>query len=404
VPPGQQPETTPHLYNDLKDHLRAKDRDRAIESYYQLLSSGRPLSEIIAAGIEQVQGPEKPLVAVDSAVVPPRAVGGALLSATETSATSTEAPHGADDKPPLQSIPELLLGHPAFSGSNDIHPAGYLGSVVAPHEERAEAHSDTLQHTKEQNIAVPNFYFDVVSRKVRLVTICMVCGGTLGLAGVGGISFLHRDSEPAVKVSQAVAGRVEANPSTPDHVPLHATTNTAAAPLVPTVTTTEMGSNPAKQGKLADSEAAENRALSRQGEIPPVRPISPVASTIHNPIDQQNPPADGSAIDIKTSPQNSEARLLGKGEIEAFLSRGDALFIAGDITSARLFYHYGADAGDSSAALRLGETFDPRFLQRAKLSYIRGDAQTAAFWYNRASELGSADATLLLNRNSSLDK
>src|SRR5579864_5046167 len=38
-----------YLYQELKERLRAKDKEGAIEAYYQLLSEGRPLSEIIAA-------------------------------------------------------------------------------------------------------------------------------------------------------------------------------------------------------------------------------------------------------------------------------------------------------------------------------------------------------------------
>jgi hypothetical protein len=38
---------------------------------------------------------------------------------------------------------------------------------------------------------------------------------------------------------------------------------------------------------------------------------------------------------------------------------------AGDIASARLFYQHAADAGNGSAALRLGASYDPGFLSRA---------------------------------------
>src|SRR5438128_9971649 len=78
------------------------------------------------------------------------------------------------------------------------------------------------------------------------------------------------------------------------------------------------------------------------------------------------------------------------------LSRGDSLFGAGDVASARLFYERAADAGDGEAALRLGETFDPNFLKRAKLRAFRGDPASAEFWYRRARELGVAEAEILL--------
>jgi hypothetical protein len=75
-------------------------------------------------------------------------------------------------------------------------------------------------------------------------------------------------------------------------------------------------------------------------------------------------------------------------EIAALVIRGDGFLGARDITSARLFYERAADAGNASAALRLGATFDPGFLSRAGIREILGDATQAAFWYRRARDLG----------------
>ena len=81
---------------------------------------------------------------------------------------------------------------------------------------------------------------------------------------------------------------------------------------------------------------------------------------------------------------------------QALLSRGDAFFSAGDVTSARLFYQRGADAGDGTAALRQGETFDAAFLERAHLGRVPSDLEKAASWYRRARDLGNAEAQILL--------
>jgi hypothetical protein len=78
------------------------------------------------------------------------------------------------------------------------------------------------------------------------------------------------------------------------------------------------------------------------------------------------------------------------------LVRGDALFAAGDLTSARLFYERAANAGDAQAALRLGETYDPAFLVPKRFGGGKGDAGLAGHWYLRADALGSAEAGLLL--------
>ena len=89
------------------------------------------------------------------------------------------------------------------------------------------------------------------------------------------------------------------------------------------------------------------------------------------------------------------AGALSAAERQALISRGDALFGAGDVASARLFYDRAADDGDAAAALRLGETFDPGFLRRARLR-VPGDPVQARFWYWRARELGHRDADLML--------
>jgi TPR repeat protein len=96
---------------------------------------------------------------------------------------------------------------------------------------------------------------------------------------------------------------------------------------------------------------------------------------------------------VKAAP--SQEQPSSPAETAALLERGDRLFGTGDVASARLFYERAADAGDSQAALRLGETFDPAFLQRAQLR-VPGDRGLAVFWYGRARELGADEAEILL--------
>jgi TPR repeat protein len=88
--------------------------------------------------------------------------------------------------------------------------------------------------------------------------------------------------------------------------------------------------------------------------------------------------------------------MLNQALNSALLARGDALFVSGDIASARLFYERAANAGDGHAALRLGETYDPAFLARTGLIGSRENASVAAYWYQRASELGVPDGEILL--------
>jgi TPR repeat protein len=96
-------------------------------------------------------------------------------------------------------------------------------------------------------------------------------------------------------------------------------------------------------------------------------------------------------------PENTptEAR-VSPSEAAALRQRGDALLATGDVASARLFYERAATAGDTMAALRLGEAHDPLFLAQAGITGVRGDRAVAARWYRRATELGATEAEILL--------
>ncbi len=121
----------------------------------------------------------------------------------------------------------------------------------------------------------------------------------------------------------------------------------------------------------------------------PPMPTETVAST-PSPIAPAQAPATAPTERDIQSPTERDI------QIQALLSRGDAFFSAGDVTSARLFYQRGADAGDHMAALRLGETFDAAFLERAHLGRVPGDLEKAISWYRRARDLGNTEAEILL--------
>ena len=108
---------------------------------------------------------------------------------------------------------------------------------------------------------------------------------------------------------------------------------------------------------------------------PPVAPVQPVAPAAP-------PPAPPSPAVVP----------LSSTETAVLVSRGDDFLKAGDVASARLYYERAADAGNGSAALRLGATFDPGFLASAGVRGTLGDPARAASWYARARDLGEAAA------------
>lgn len=93
-----------------------------------------------------------------------------------------------------------------------------------------------------------------------------------------------------------------------------------------------------------------------------------------------------------------------RDEIAALVARGAKYFAAGDVAAARLVLRPAAVAGDSGAALALGETYDPVMLKRLGVIGFAGDLAEARDWYRRAAELGSADAPQRLDQLAGLDR
>ena len=130
---------------------------------------------------------------------------------------------------------------------------------------------------------------------------------------------------------------------------------------------------PAPSAALTPPDRA---APDRAEETPPSSPTPPAGDVVPATAEPKGPPA----ISVQSAP---------------LLERADRLFGTGDVASARLFYERAADGGNSQAALRLGETYDPAFLERAQLR-VPGDRGLAVFWYRRARELGADEAEILL--------
>ena len=141
---------------------------------------------------------------------------------------------------------------------------------------------------------------------------------------------------------------------------------------------------------------APDRPPTRATRVPAPPPEEAVPTVATPPGDSAPDTAPAVAMpDPAASPAEPRASTV---EVLALLARGDSLFGVGDVTSARLYYHRAADAGDAMAALRLGETYDPLFLELAHLNGVRGDPAVAKRWYRRARDLGNAEAESLLNK------
>jgi hypothetical protein len=94
---------------------------------------------------------------------------------------------------------------------------------------------------------------------------------------------------------------------------------------------------------------------------------------------------------------------LSDKDIAAIVAGGRQLMVAGDIPNARLVLQQAAKAGNATAALELGATYDPTILQQQKAQVDptkasvpamadMADIGMARLWYEKARDLGLTEA------------
>jgi hypothetical protein len=77
---------------------------------------------------------------------------------------------------------------------------------------------------------------------------------------------------------------------------------------------------------------------------------------------------------------------------QRLMEKGNQELESGNISAARLFFEYAADAGLAEAAMALAGTFDASELAKLNVRGIKPDATEARRWYERARQLGAVDA------------
>jgi TPR repeat protein len=118
---------------------------------------------------------------------------------------------------------------------------------------------------------------------------------------------------------------------------------------------------------------------------------------------EADPVLAAATVPIETKlPALIEARQPGfsapKQDTQEFREQGEALLASGDIVSARRFFEYAANRGDTAAATQAGKTYDPYFLRRAGARGIPGDSDKATYWYRQAAGNGDPEAAANLKR------
>jgi hypothetical protein len=82
---------------------------------------------------------------------------------------------------------------------------------------------------------------------------------------------------------------------------------------------------------------------------------------------------------------------------EFYARRGDEMMAIKDITAARKFYEFAANAGNARAATALARTFDSEFVIQFGVLGLKPDPVLAVTWYRKAAELKDPEAEARLH-------
>jgi hypothetical protein len=134
----------------------------------------------------------------------------------------------------------------------------------------------------------------------------------------------------------------------------------------------------------------DDRGILAQSEISsqPPETAQPRKSSEGETVAMVQPRATGA----QTSPSSKAARVLDPEEIKLLMKQGQQLIAAGDVVTARTVLQRAAEAGNASAAIALGATYDPKVLAKLGVVGVSADVEKARSWYQKAETLGSPDA------------
>jgi hypothetical protein len=332
----------------------SEEQERAIESVARLLSSGRPLSEILQtvkliASRDQASQPD-----AFSERVPDTLHTPAESHTHSLEGESTEFPGPANaalaDNQLGAGVPASSVGHDAVIAL-DVSAGQQLTQLTSIRR---------VQHVRLSRLFGAALFWLIPTFSLAVVTLA---GKSLIDAG----AVQNTGDAAATAIIGVLQGR--------DQVDKAVTSNTIVA-----------------QPNRAEPQSAQpDTAVSHVAQpIPETELPRPDASEQEmvqvEPADPQAAQSDNAEHEKTVEPDGAEARLTSE-QITALLNRGDGFLSMADIEAARLLYERAAVAGNSEAAIRLGATFDPEFLTRAGLRNTPSDVSAAQYWYRRARDL-----------------
>jgi hypothetical protein len=105
----------------------------------------------------------------------------------------------------------------------------------------------------------------------------------------------------------------------------------------------------------------------------------------------------GRSIGAQAPSTGKANRALDPEEIKLLTRQGEQFAAAGDLVTARILFQRAAEAGDATAAMALGATYDPNALAKLGVVGMGADVEKARSWYRKAESFGSPEASRRLN-------
>jgi hypothetical protein len=157
----------------------------------------------------------------------------------------------------------------------------------------------------------------------------------------------------------------------------------------------------ASQGAIISQVKTSQIAALSQGTTPSQSPVSRSAKSPQATTSSQSegsPRGETTATlspgpgDSQTPQASKTVRRLDPEDIKRLIKQGEQFAATGDLVTARLVFQRAAEAGDATAALAMGASYDPIVLAKLGFWGIRADVAKARSWYEKAKEFGSSEA------------
>jgi len=143
--------------------------------------------------------------------------------------------------------------------------------------------------------------------------------------------------------------------------------------------------------RIEPNQAQGNDALTRSEGAASVRPSIALERETPARADRLAS-ALRSTGETQAAPARPIMRKLDPADIKLLIVQGEQFVAVGDLVTARIAFRRAAEAGDPSAAMALGASYDPIVLANLGVRGIEADVDKARSWYQAAKDFGSIEA------------